>query len=264
MAKTPPIGIHLGTTNCCVSVWMNGKIQFIQNELGENITPSYISFKKDAILFGKKAKNNLTKSPTNTLYCIKRLIGRLYDYDEYDIYKDKNVFPFKINKDPKSNRPKIKINYKNQEKDFYAEEILAMLFSYLKQTASDFLGMKIKDAVISVPNYFNDRQRDCLKDAATISGINTIRLTYGSVLVGLACYYNKNIPVEKKCLIFGFGGGFLDISIISMESGLFEVNALNGNAHLGGEDFDKRLIEFCIDEFKKKNGFYINLYSKAL
>ena len=262
ISKIPPVGIHIGTSNCCIGVWINGKFQIIPNDLGENITPSYISFEENQILIGNEAKNKMTKNPTNTLYGILRLIGR--KYDDREIQDDMKYWPFKIIKDPESNRPKIMVYYKEQKKDFYAEEILAILFSYLKQNASNFLGREVKDAVISVPNYFNHSQRQCIKDSAKIANINCLRLISDSTSIGISCYYNENCETEKNCLIFDLGGGFLNITILSVEDGRFEELALNGNIHLGGEDLDFKLIKYCIGEFMRKCGIRVRDNSKSL
>ena len=241
------IGIDLGTSNSCISVWINGKPEIILNDIGDKITPSYISFTKDKI---------------NILFCIKRLIGK--NYEDKELQEDMKLCPFKIIKDPKSDKPKLLVNYQNQEKDFYAEEILAMILSYLKLIASNFLKKEIKEAIIAIPNYFNELQKQAIKDIATISGLTVIRFYSESTLAGISYGFDNHYKKENNIIVFDLGGGFLNISLISIDNNLYEVKAVNGNNHLGGEDFDRKLMEYCIDEFKKKYSIDIKDNSRAL
>ncbi len=263
MSKVPAIGIDLGTTYSCVGVWQNGKVDIIPNDMGERTTPSYVAFTDTERLVGDSAKNQITRNPTNTVFDAKRLIGR--KYEDREVQDDMKLWPFKVVKDEKSSRPQIVITYQKQEKKFFAEEISAMVLQKLKQTATDFLGKEVKDAIVTVPAYFNDSQRQATKDAGTISGLNVLRIinepTAAAIAYGLDKQANKK---EENVLIFDLGGGTFDVSLLSLEDGLFEVKATNGNTHLGGEDFDNRMVEYCADEFKKKTGINIKKNAKAL
>jgi len=263
MSKVPAIGIDLGTTYSCVGVWQNGKVDIIPNDMGERTTPSYVAFTDTERLVGDSAKNQITRNPTNTVFDAKRLIGR--KYEDREVQDDMKLWPFKVVKDEKSSRPQIVITYQKQEKKFFAEEISAMVLQKLKQTATDFLGKEVKDAIVTVPAYFNDSQRQATKDAGTISGLNVLRIinepTAAAIAYGLDKQANKK---EENVLIFDLGGGTFDVSLLSLEDGLFEVKATNGNTHLGGEDFDNRMVEYCADEFRKKTGINIKKNAKAL
>ena len=263
MSKAPAIGIDLGTTYSCVGVWQNGKVDIIPNDMGERTTPSYVAFTDTERLVGDAAKNQITRNPTNTVFDAKRLIGR--KYEDREVQEDIKLWPFKVVKDPKSDRPQVVINYQKQEKKFFAEEISAMVLQKLKKTAEDFLGKDVKDAIVTVPAYFNDSQRQATKDAGTISGLNVLRIinepTAAAIAYGLDKQANKK---EENVLIFDLGGGTFDVSLLSLEEGLFEVKATNGNTHLGGEDFDNRLVEYCAGEFRRKTSIDIKNNAKAL
>ena len=260
MSKAPAIGIDLGTTYSCVGVWQNGKVDIIPNDMGERTTPSYVAFTDTERLVGDAAKNQITRNPTNTVFDAKRLIGR--KFEDREVQDDIKLWPFKVVKDPKSDRPQVCITYQKQEKKFFAEEISAMVLQKLKQTATDFLGKEVKDAIVTVPAYFNDSQRQATKDAGTISGLNVLRIinepTAAAIAYGLDKQANKK---EENVLIFDLGGGTFDVSLLSLEEGLFEVKATNGNTHLGGEDFDNRLVEYCAGEFRRKTS--IDICEKA-
>ena len=260
MNKAPAIGIDLGTSFSCVGVWQNGKVNIIPNELGKRTTPSYVAFTDTERLIGKEAKNQIGRNANNTVFDSLRLIGR--KFGDKEVQEDIKYWPFKVIKDNKSDRPLVQITYKNIEKNLYAEEICAMILQKLKQAATDFLGKKVKDAIITVPTFFNDSQRQAIKDAGTISGLNVLRIvdapTAASFTYGLAKKKEENV------LIFDLGGGTLNISLLSIEDGLFEVKATDGNLHLGGEDFDNRLMEYCINEFKRKSSIDIKKNVKAL
>ena len=262
MSKAPAIGIDLGTTYSCVGVWQNGKVDIIPNDMGERTTPSYVAFTDTERLVGDAAKNQITRNPTNTVFDAKRLIGR--KYEEREVQEDMKLWPFKIVKDPKSDRPQVQITYQKQEKKFFAEEISAMVLQKLKQTATDFLGKEVKDAIVTVPAYFNDSQRQATKDAGTISGLNVLRIINEPTAAAIAYGLDKKSQTEENVLIFDLGGGTFDVSLLSLEDGLFEVRATNGNTHLGGEDFDNRLVEYCAGEFRRKTGIDIKKNAKAL
>ena len=263
MSKAPAIGIDLGTTYSCVGVWQNGKVDIIPNDMGERTTPSYVAFTDTERLVGDAAKNQITRNPTNTVFDAKRLIGR--KYEDREVQEDIKLWPFKVVKDPKSDRPQILITYQKQEKKFFAEEISAMVLQKLKQTASDFLGKEVKDAIVTVPAYFNDSQRQATKDAGTISGLNVLRIINEPTAAAIAYGLDKQAgKKEENVLIFDLGGGTFDVSLLALEEGLFEVRATNGNTHLGGEDFDNRLVEYCAGEFKRKTSIDIKNNAKAL
>ena len=263
MSKAPAIGIDLGTTYSCVGVWQNGKVDIIPNDMGERTTPSYVAFTDTERLVGDAAKNQITRNPTNTVFDAKRLIGR--KYEEREVQDDMKLWPFKIVKDPKSDRPQVQITYQKQEEKFFAEEISAMVLQKLKQTASDFLGKEVKDAIVTVPAYFNDSQRQATKDAGTISGLNVLRIINEPTAAAIAYGLDKQAgKKEENVLIFDLGGGTFDVSLLSLEEGLFEVKATNGNTHLGGEDFDNRLVEYCAGEFRRKTSIDIKNNAKAL
>ena len=263
MSKAPAIGIDLGTTYSCVGVWQNGKVDIIPNDMGERTTPSYVAFTDTERLVGDAAKNQITRNPTNTVFDAKRLIGR--KFEDREVQEDIKLWPFKVVKDPKSDRPQVCITYQKQEKKFFAEEISAMVLQKLKQTANDFLGKEVKDAIVTVPAYFNDSQRQATKDAGTISGLNVLRIinepTAAAIAYGLDKQADKK---EENVLIFDLGGGTFDVSLLALEEGLFEVKATNGNTHLGGEDFDNRLVEYCAGEFRRKTSIDIKNNAKAL
>ena len=262
MSKAPAIGIDLGTTYSCVGVWQNGKVDIIPNDMGERTTPSYVAFTDTERLIGDAAKNQITRNPTNTVFDAKRLIGR--KYEDREVQDDIKLWPFKVVKDIKSDRPQVVIKYQKQEKKFYAEEISSMVLQKLKQTATDFLGKEVTDAIITVPAYFNDSQRQATKDAGKISGLNVLRIINEPTAAAIAYGLDKKYKNERNVLIFDLGGGTFDVSLLTLEDGLFEVKATNGNTHLGGEDFDNRLVEYCAGEFRRKTGIDIKGNAKAL
>ena len=262
MSKAPAIGIDLGTTYSCVGVWQNGKVDIIPNDMGERTTPSYVAFTDTERLVGDAAKNQITRNPTNTVFDAKRLIGR--KYEEREVQEDMKLWPFKIVKDPKSDRPQVQITYQKQQKKFFAEEISAMVLQKLKQTATDFLGKEVKDAIIAVPAYFNFLQRQAIKDAGTISGLNVLSIENEPSVAALAYCVDKKSPTEEDVLIFDLGSGSFSVSIFALEDGLLEVRAYNGITHLGGEDLTNRIVEYCAGEFRRKTGIDIKKNAKAL
>ena len=260
--SAPAIGIDLGTTYSCVGVWQNGKVDIVPNDMGERTTPSYVAFTDTERLVGDGAKSQITRNPTNTVFDAKRLIGR--KFEDREVQDDMRLWPFKVIKDEKSDRPQIVVKYQKQEKKFFAEEISAMVLQKLKQTATDFLGKEVKDAIVTVPAYFNDSQRQATKDAGTISGLNVLRIINEPTAAAIAYGLDKKYKDERNVLIFDLGGGTFDVSLLSLEDGLFEVRATNGNTHLGGEDFDNRLVEYCAGEFRRKTQIDIKKNAKAL
>ena len=256
------IGIDLGTTYSCVGVWRNGNVEIIPNDIGARTTPSVVSFTKHERLIGQAAKNQITKNCQNTIYDSKRLIGRRFEDPE--VQYDMKTFPFKIEKDQLRNRLLISVEYKNQIKKFLPEEISAMILEKLKKTAEDYLGKKIYDSVLTVPAYFNDNQRQATKDAGRIAGLNVIRMINEPTAAAIAYGLNKKSDQERNILVFDLGGGTFDISILSVDSTLFEVRATRGDTHLGGEDFDNALMRYCIEEFKEETGIDISNNQKVL
>ncbi len=244
------IGIDLGTTTSAVSVWRNGRGEIIPNAQGNRITPSYVAFNDTERLIGDAAKNQSTMNPKNTVYDAKRLIGR--QFNDPTVVDDKKYWSFEVINDG-NNKPKIKVNYKDEEKLYYPEEISAMVLSYMKETAENYLGQEVKDAVITVPAYFGDSQRQATKDAGVIAGLNVLRIINEPTAAALAYGLNGNMgKSEKKVLIFDAGGGTFDVTIMAIEDGVFEVISTHGDHHLGGEDIDNAMTNFFVQEFKRK------------
>merc|ERR1712062_869222 len=250
--KNIAIGIDLGTTYSCVGVFEHGKVEILANDQGNRTTPSYVAFTDTERLIGDAAKNQVAMNPNNTVFDAKRLIGR--NYDDSAIQKDMKHWPFKvINEDGK---PKLQVEHRCELKTFTPEEISSMILTKMKETAEAHLGQTVKDAVITVPAYFNDSQRHATKDAGVISGLNVLRIINEPTAAAIAYGLDKkrsNSDGESNVLIFDLGGGTFDVSILSIEDGIFEVKSTAGDTHLGGEDFDNRLVNHFIQEFKRKH-----------
>lgn len=245
----PAVGIDLGTTYSCVGVWQQGKVEIIANDQGNRTTPSYVAFTDTERLIGDAAKNQVAMNPQNTVFDAKRLIGRRYD--DPKIQEDMKHWPFKVISD--SGKPKIQVDFKGETKRFAPEEISSMVLTKMKETAEAFLGGPVRNAVITVPAYFNDSQRQATKDAGAICGLNVLRIINEPTAAALAYGLDKNLKGERNVLIFDLGGGTFDVSVLTIDEGsLFEVKATAGDTHLGGEDFDNRLVNHFADEFKKK------------
>jgi len=245
------IGIDLGTTYSCVGVWMNDKVEIIANDQGNRTTPSYVAYTEKERLVGDAAKNQSSKNPNNTIYDAKRFIGRKFN-DEI-VQKEKKLMPFSV-ESTKDNKPVFAVKFKNEDHKFQPEQISAVILSKMKEYAETFLGGPVTDAVITVPAYFNDAQRQATKDAGAISGLNVLRIINEPTAAALAYGLDKKTNGESNVLIFDFGGGTFDTSILSIADGVFEVKATNGDTHLGGEDIDHILVDYCLSEFYKKTG----------
>jgi L1 cell adhesion molecule like protein len=255
------IGIDLGTTYSCVGVWQNDKVEIIPNDQGNRTTPSYVAFTETERLTGDAAKNQVARNPENTVFDAKRLIGRRFT--DSVVQADMKLWPFRVVAGP-GDKPQVIVSYKDQEKRFYAEEISSMVLSYLKETAEAYLGGPVKSAVITCPAYFNDSQRQATKDAGVIAGLDVKRIINEPTAAAIAYGLDKRGRGEKNVLIFDLGGGTFDVSLLTIDDGIFEVKATSGNTHLGGEDFDNRMVEYCSAEFKRKNGVDIRGNHRAL
>ena len=242
------IGIDLGTTYSCVGWWKDNRCEIIANDQGNRTTPSYVAFTDTERLVGDGAKNQSSMNPENTVFDAKRLIGR--KYDDPAVQSDCKHFPFTVKSDA-NNKPCIEVNYKNELKTFQPEEISSMVLTKMKETAEAYIGESVTDAVVTVPAYFNDSQRQATKDAGMIAGLNVLRIINEPTAAAIA--YGLDQKKEKTVLIFDLGGGTFDVSLLSIDDGIFEVKATAGDTHLGGEDFDNLLMKYFIDEFKRKH-----------
>ena len=245
----PVIGIDLGTTYSCVGIFRNGSVEIIPNELGNRITPSVVAFTDDDRLVGEAAKNQAALNPKRTIYSVKRLIGR--KYNDKEVQMDKKLLPYDII--DKDGKPYIQVETKGQKKLYSPEEISAMVLTKMKTVAENFLGTKVKNAVITVPAYFNDSQRQSTKDAGTIAGLNVLRIINEPTAAAIAYGLDKK-DKERNILVFDLGGGTFDVSLLTIDSGVFEVVSTNGDTHLGGEDFDHRVLDYLLKKIKKQHG----------
>ncbi|KAI1718835.1 hsp70 protein domain-containing protein [Ditylenchus destructor] len=245
------IGIDLGTTYSCVGVYKNGRVEIIANDQGNRITPSYVAFTPESgeRLIGDSAKNQLTTNPENTIFDAKRLIGR--EFNEKTVQDDMKLWPFKVNN--KNNKPHVQVTVGNENKQFAPEEVSAMVLLKMKEIAESYLGKEVTHAVVTVPAYFNDAQRQATKDAGTIAGLNVVRIINEPTAAAIAYGLDKK-EGERNILVFDLGGGTFDVSLLTIDNGVFEVLATNGDTHLGGEDFDQRVMEYFIKLYKKKTG----------
>ena len=264
--RGPCIGIDLGTTYSCVAVWKNNRVDICPNEQGNRITPSYVAFCKDGTrLVGDAAKNQASSNPTGTFFDVKRLIGR--KYSDSTVQKDATLFPFKVDQDG-SGKPLLKLDpsLKNAHKgkDTYTpEEISASVLRKMKEIAETYLGTEVKHAVVTVPAYFNDAQRQATKDAGKIAGLQIERVINEPTAAAIAYGLDKQ-DREENILVFDLGGGTFDVTLLSIDHGVFEVRATSGDTHLGGEDFDQRLMEYCMSVFKRQSGIDVSSDKRAV
>ena len=255
------IGIDLGTTYSCVGVYQHGRAEIIANDQGNRTTPSYVAFTDEERIIGDGAKNQACMNPKNTVHDAKRLIGRAYDSEL--VQKDKKLWTFDV-VDDGNNKPKVEVDYKCERKSFYAEEISSMVLTKMRDIAATYVGEEVKDVVITVPAYFGDAQRQATKDAGVIAGLNVLRIINEPTAAAIAYGMDKKSSNERHVVIFDCGGGTHDVTLLSIEDGIFEVKATAGDDHLGGEDFDNILVEFFSKEFKRKTKKDLSGNARAL
>jgi len=248
--KKTAVGIDLGTTYSCVGVWKNDGVEIIANDQGNRTTPSYVAFTDSERLIGDAAKNQVARNPENSVFDAKRLIGR--KFADPVVQADAKLWPFKLEAGT-GDKPMICVHFMGEDKKFHPEEISSMILIKMKETAEAYLGTKVNDAVVTVPAYFNDSQRQATKDAGAIAGLNVLRIINEPTAAAIAYGLDKKSSGERNVLIYDMGGGTFDVSLLTIEDGIFEVKATAGDTHLGGEDFDNRVVDFCMQDFKRKN-----------
>ncbi|ORC87554.1 heat shock 70 kDa protein [Trypanosoma theileri] len=247
----PAIGIDLGTTYSCVGVFKNDQVEIIANDQGNRTTPSYVAFTETERLVGDAAKNQVAMNPTNTVFDAKRMIGR--KFDDPDLQSDMKHWPFKVT--VRDGKPVVQVEYQGETKTFFPEEISAMVLGKMKEIAEAYIGLPVKKAVVTVPAYFNDSQRQATKDAGAIAGLDVLRIINEPTAAAIAYGMDKKTDKgEKVVLIFDLGGGTFDVTLLTIDGGIFEVKATAGDTHLGGEDFDNRLVDYFATEFKTRFG----------
>ncbi|RHN77182.1 putative Heat shock protein 70 family [Medicago truncatula] len=259
------VGIDLGTTYSCVAVWLenHNRVEIIYNEQGNKTTPSFVAFTDDQRLIGNAAKNQSATNSENTVFDAKRLIGRRYS--DSVVQKDIMLWPFRVITG-ENDKPMISVKYKGQEKQVSVEEISSMILTKMREVAETYLTSSVKNVVVTVPAYFNDSQRKATIDAGAIAGLNVIQIINEPTVAAIAYGFDKRSESDCKRNIFVFdlGGGTFDVSILKIKGGVFEVKATAGNTHLGGEDFDNRMVNYFVEEFKKKNNVDISKNAKPL
>ncbi|KAL6855239.1 Hsp70 chaperone [Amphichorda felina] len=256
----PAVGIDLGTTYSCVGVFREDRCDIIANDQGNRTTPSFVAFTDTERLIGDAAKNQVAMNPTNTVFDAKRLIGR--KFSDAEVQADMKHFPFTVI--DKAGKPAIQIEFKGETKVFTPEEISSMVLTKMRETAEAYLGDTVKDAVVTVPAYFNDSQRQATKDAGLIAGLNVMRIINEPTAAAIAYGLDKRTEGERNVLIFDLGGGTFDVSLLTIEEGIFEVKSTAGDTHLGGEDFDNRLVNHFVNEFKRKHKKDLSTNARAL
>ena len=262
------IGIDLGTTFSCVGVWKNNKVNIIQNNLGNGVTPSVVAFQGQRRFVGQSAKDKLIKNYNSVVFDSKRFIGRRFT--DKEVQEDIQNYPFKMI-ESKTKKCSVKIEYNNEIKEFQIEQISAMILEEMKKIAEIYMGAEIKDAIITVPAYFNEIQRECTKDAGRIAGLNVLRIINEPTAAAIAYGLENKSDKERKVLVFDLGGGTFDVTVLILsknngkddEDKFIQVKSTYGDSHLGGEDFDKCLMKFCIEKFKKENDIDISDNGKA-
>ncbi|EEU47993.1 uncharacterized protein NECHADRAFT_65752 [Fusarium vanettenii 77-13-4] len=256
----PAVGIDLGTTYSCVGIFREDRCDIIANDQGNRTTPSFVGFTDTERLIGDAAKNQVAMNPTNTVFDAKRLIGR--KFADPEVQADMKHFPFKII--DKGGKPIIEVEFKGEQKTFTPEEISSMVLTKMRETAESYLGETVNNAVVTVPAYFNDSQRQATKDAGLIAGLNVLRIINEPTAAAIAYGLDKKIEGERNVLIFDLGGGTFDVSLLTIEEGIFEVKSTAGDTHLGGEDFDNRLVNHFVNEFKRKHKKDLSTNVRAL
>ena len=255
------IGIDLGTTYSCVGVWQNDKVEIIANDQGNRTTPSWVSFTETEKLVGESAKNQYSMNIENTIYDAKRLMG--YKFSDPILQKELKHLSYNIK--PNANDiPTINVSYKNEDKVLTPQEVSSLILEKMKQTAESYLGKEVKNAVITVPAYFNDAQRQATKDAGVICGLNVLRIITDPTAAAIAYGLDNNKEGERNIIIYDVGGGTLDVTLLNLDEGIFEVKATAGDTHLGGEDFDNNMVLHFVNEFKKKHKHDVTQSKKSM
>ncbi|GMY09190.1 heat shock cognate 70 kDa protein 2-like isoform X2 [Fagus crenata] len=259
----PSIDIDLGTTYSCVAVWQHERVEIIVNDQGNRTTPSYVAFTPVERLVSDAAKNQVARNPMNSVFDAKHLIGRRFS--DPLVQSDIKLWPFKVIEGPSDDKPMMVVNYKGEEKHFAAEEISSMILTKMREMAEAYLGTTVKNAVVTVPAYFNDSQRKATKDAGGIAGLNVLRIinepTAAAIAYGLE---NKSGCIGKRnVLIFYLGGGIADVSLLTIKNADFEVKAVSGDTHLGGKDFDNRMVKYFVEKIKRHHKVDISVNPKA-
>ncbi|KAL9418828.1 hypothetical protein AB3S75_036727 [Citrus x aurantiifolia] len=243
------IGIDLGTTYSCVGVWQHDRVEIIANDQGNRTTPSYVAFTDKECFVGDAAKNQLAMNPTNTVFDAKRLIGRRFG--DVSVQSDVKLWPFEVVAGP-NDKPMIVVNCEGEEKRYAAEEISSLVLAKMRDIAADYVGSPVSNAVVTVPAYFTDSQRQATKDAGAMAGLNVLKIINEPTAAAIAYGLDRKAASEKNVLIFDLGGGTFDVSLLAIEKGIFKAKATAGDTHLGGEDFDNRMVNHFIQEFKRK------------
>ena len=255
------LSVDLGTTYSCVAIWKSGRVEIIPNDQGNRTTPSYVAFTDTERLVGDAAKNQAAMNPKNTIYDAKRLIG--HKFSDTIVQEDMKSWPFKVIDDG-SDKPQFVVTYKGEEKKYYPEEISAMVLGKMKEITETFLGEKVTDAIITVPAYFNDSARQATKDAGVIAGLNVMRIINEPTAAAIAYGMDNKGKEEKNVIIYDLGGGTFDVTVLTVDEGIFEVKATAGDCHLGGEDIDNRMVKHFMQEFQRKNKKDISDNARAI